>query len=706
MKRFARLLAVPGRLPFPFPVLSRSLFAWMFLGGAAWAEIQPHPLFSDDMILQREAPAAIYGTGSEGEKVTVSIAGQEASTETKQGRWRVVLKPLPPGGPHTLRIAGSNVIELRNVMAGDVWLCTGQSNMAGLLDNYITFGGGMFREFKDVPGDYRNPHLRLFRCEPVGCDGPQENPAPNASFGPKWRECDPESAKLFSATGYFFGKALQPAAGVPIGLIHATLGGTAAECWMSPQTLRETPGAKPYLESYELAVANLDQANADYQKRVQAWEAKRKAGVRGEELGKRPDAPMGPQHVKRPSALYHGVICPLQEFAIKGAIWYQGEANAGRAAEYRTVFPALIRSWRDAWKLGEFPFLFVQLAAYRPALPEPADPAWAHLREAQWHTWKTVPRTGMAVAIDGGLEDNIHPPYKEMVGHRLACAARAVAYGESLVYSGPVFRSLQIQGDRVLLTFDHTGSGLQAREVTLNAYGKTPYTIPASELKGFALCGEDRRFHWAQASIRGPDTVEVRCAAVSKPVAARYAWADFPLCNLYNQEGFAAVPFRTDDFEWGYLEKAGGVAVGKKFTSNQPNPHSAKSGSWAGLTDGSLADDPRSTFSTNSRMAFPKEVVIDLEQAQTIRAVRLHNSKFGGTKTVEVLLSADGQNFASAGKTEFANFTAATFEATLQRAQSARYVKIVFHDVHGLSFTGKPSGLVFLREVEVLGDPP
>lgn len=687
------------------PHLTPALLAWLLATGAASADVIPHPLFTDNMVLQRGAPVAIYGKAPDGETVAVSIAGQEASTVAKDGHWRVVLEPLKAGGPHSLTIRGANTVTFQNVLVGDIWLCTGQSNMAGSLESYINYGGGMFREFKDVPGGYRNSQIRLFKCANVGFDEPQPEPTTDAAFGPKWRECDPDASRLFSATGYFFGRALQPAVGVPIGLIYATLGGTPAESWMSPKTLRETPGAKPHLDAYGQAVANFPQALEEQKKRLAAWEEKRRAGARGEELGKRPDEPMGPSHVKRPSALYHGVICPLRGFAIKGAIWYQGEGNSGRAKEYRTVFPALIRNWREDWKQGDFPFLFVQLAAYRQATTEPADPAWAHLREAQLLTWKSVPKTGMAVAIDGGLEDNIHPPYKELVGARLAAAARAVAYGENVPHSGPLFRSMRVEGDRAILAFDHAGSGLEAKEITLNGYGKTPYHLPAGEPKGFSLCGEDKKFHWAKATITGKDTIELRCDAVRTPVAARYAWADFPLCNLFNKEGFAAVPFRTDDFEQGFAEKVAGVAIGKKFTSSHPNPNSAKSGSWSGLTDGSIADDGRATYSTDARMAFPKDVVIDLERPHAIDAVRVHNSANGGTKTVEVLISADGGAWESIGKTLFANYTAAIYEAKPQAPKAARHVKIIFHDVHDLSFTRKPNGFVFLREVEVLGQP-
>lgn len=693
----------PSHLPsMPWP---SALAAWLIASSMAAADVTPHPLFTDNMVLQRDIPLAIYGKASEGEKVSVSVAGQQASAIAKNGEWRVTLKPLKAGGPHDVTIKGTNVITLRNVLVGDVWLCTGQSNMAGSLSGYIGYGGGMFREFKNVPGDYHNPKIRLFRCQPAGFDEPRPEPTIDPAFGPNWRECDPEAAKLFSATGYFFGRALQPAIGIPIGLIYATLGGTPAEAWMSPKALRETPGAKPFLDGYAQAVANYPTAFEEYQKRLAAWEAKRKEGARGDALGKRPEPPMGPEHIKRPSALYHGVICPLHRFAIKGAIWYQGEGNSGRAKEYRTVFPALIRNWRQDWNQGDFPFLFVQLAAYRVAATEPTDPAWAHLREAQLLTWKSVPNTGMAVAIDGGLEDNIHPPYKELVGDRLAAAARAVAYGQDIVHSGPLFKSMRIEGDTATLTFDHAGSGLEAREITLNAYGKTPYRLPAHEVKGFALCGEDRKFHWARASITGKDTIALRCDAVKTPVAARYAWADFPLCNLYNKEGFAAVPFRTDDFEQGYQEKVAGVAIGKRHISSHPNPNTKKNGGWGGLTDGSIADTGTTAYSTDARMDFPKDVVIDLEGPHAISTVRIHNSANGGTRTVEVLLSPDGDAYAPIGKHVFENYAAATFDAKPAAPQTARYVKVVFHDVHEISFQKKPNGFCFLREVEVLGQP-
>lgn len=306
----------------------------------------------------------------------------------------------------------------------------------------------------------------------------------------------------------------------------------------------------------------------------------------------------------------------------------------------------------------------------------------------------SLPNTGMAVAIDAGHQTNIHPPYKPIVADRLVASALKVAYGRNVVASGPTLKRMTVNGNQAVVEFDNIGGGLVAKDVDLDG----GIHIPASPLKGFSLCGEDQKFHWAEAATRG-NTVVVSCPEVAKPVAVRYAWSDFPLCNLYNKEGFPAGPFRTDQFEKKDVGKVSGIAVGKPFKCNQP----ILNGLFGGLTDGDLKDSSKNSFATNSAMKFPKEVTVDLQGRFTISEIRVHNSALGGTKTVEVQVSGDGQEFKTLGKTEFKNYSLDTFELTNLKAKGVAFVRLIFPDVHELSFQHKANGFVFLRELEVQG---
>ena len=275
------------------------------------------------------------------------------------------------------------------------------------------------------------------------------------------------------------------------------------------------------LDAYPTAVKNYQDALAVYEKH------KAEAASKGQEF-----KAGAPWPAWRPSELYNGMIAPLMPYAIKGAIWYQGESNAGRAEQYRTLFPDMIRNWRRDWGQNDFPFIAVQIAPWKAIVEQPQESDWAELREAQWLATKSLPHVGMAVITDVGDPKNIHPTKKQPVGERLALAARAMAYGEKLEYSGPLYRDMETKGGKIILRFDHTGKGLEARE---------------GELKGFAICGEDRKFVWAKAEIVG-DTVVVSSPEIAQPVAVRYGWADCPVVNLWNKNGLPASPFRTDDF--------------------------------------------------------------------------------------------------------------------------------------------------------------
>ena len=481
-------------------------------GVAARAEVIPNSLFSEGLVLQQGISVPIWGTAKDGEQVTVKLQGQTAVATASQGRWMVRLKPLKPGGPFTMTISGENTITLTNVLVGEVWLCSGQSNMAFALARATNAQAAIA-----AAGD---PQLRLFAVP----HGPADEP--KTDVGGTWQESTPETATTFSAVAYFFGRDLRKALKVPVGLIHSSVGGTPAEAWTSHLTLENDPALKPILERYAENVKNFSATGAAEKRQAAAEKRKAaaaKAKAEGKPAPKAARAAVDPRRASsRPSGLYNAMIAPLQPYALAGVIWYQGEANAGRAAEYQKLFPAMIRNWRQAWIQGDFPFLFVQIAPHERMTPE--------IREAQLFTSQTVPHTAMAVITDVGNATDIHPTQKEPVGARLALAARAVAYHEKLEYSGPVYHSMKVSGHQAILSFAHAGKGLVAE---------------GGELKGFTVAGEDGNFVAAAAKIE-KDKVIVSSPDVSKPTAVRYGWVNVPDVNLFNQEGLPATPFRTD----------------------------------------------------------------------------------------------------------------------------------------------------------------
>ncbi|UCF14994.1 MAG: hypothetical protein JSW59_16420, partial [Phycisphaerales bacterium] len=348
-----------------------------------------------------------------------------------------------------------------------------------------------------------------------------------------WSLCSPESVPGFSAVGYFFGRELHKELNVPIGLVHTSWGGTPAEAWTRREVLEAHDQFEPILARQADIIARYPQAYREYEQKLEEWnKAAEKAKADGEKPPRKPGAPRGPDHPHSPAGLYNGMISPLVPYGIQGAIWYQGESNAGRAYQYRRLFPAMIKNWRKDWRQGNFPFLFVQLANFRATKEEPDESNWAELREAQSMTL-SLPNTGMATIIDIGDANDIHPRNKQDVGKRLALWALAETYKKNLVYSGPIYESMKVESGKIRLSFDHVGSGLVARG--------------GEALTGFAIAGADRKFVWADARIDG-NTVVVGSDDVDKPVAVRYAWADNPVCNLYNKENLPASPFRTDDW--------------------------------------------------------------------------------------------------------------------------------------------------------------
>jgi len=496
--------------------------------GNVSADVRMPSIFGDNMVLQRGTALPIWGWAEPGEKITVEIAKQSATaTADQSGRWMVKLKPLSAGGPHELIVSGRNRLVFRNVMVGEVWICSGQSNMEWPVA--ASLNGSQ----EQAAANY--PLIRLFTVKHKVSTTPQQDPEG------KWDVCSPQTVGGFSGVGYFFGREIHKRLGVPVGLIQSAWGGTPAEAWTSKSVLEADPELKPIVERWDQALAQYPTAVERYKQQLADWEkSAAQAREKGEPEPKKPNPPEDPKtNPWLPAGLYNGMICPLIPFAIRGVIWYQGESNADRAYQYRRLFPAMIKCWRKAWG-KEFPFLFVQLANFMEAKPEPVDDAWAELREAQLMTL-SLPKTGMAVAIDIGEANDIHPKNKQDVGLRLALAAMKVAYGRNLVHSGPIYKSMKVEGNKIRLWFDNVGSGLVAKGDGV--------------LKGFAIAGEDRKFVWAEAKIEG-NTVVVWSEKVPKPVAVRYGWSCNPVCNLYNAEGLPASPFRTDDWP--------GITFGKK----------------------------------------------------------------------------------------------------------------------------------------------
>ena len=614
------------------------------------------PMFGNNMVLQRGKADPIWGWAKPGDEVQVEVGGQAAKTLTPaDGRWEVKIPAPPAGGPYTIKIDGPEHVEFHEVLVGDVWLCGGQSNMELPLSRT--------RNGADEIKAANHPEIRFYTVHS------HPSYSPTATPKGEWKICSPQSVEAeggFSAVGYYFGRRLQQDIHVPIGLIEDCLGGTPAETWTSPETLRR-------LKDFDAGLAEMERLKAkggpEYGNYIMHWYDDYDLGSKGatwaavdfddstwkpvhipggfQELGvgdvpsvcwfrKEIDLPdplptgaatiylgviekmdttyinghwvgasswvENPRvyHVKdgvlkpgknlitirvfklkpqggfmtkadglrlavsdslvvplagewkgavsvdarpphplplgfenypiMPSVLYQGMLEPVAPLAITGAIWYQGEANSERAYQYRTLLPAMIGNWRRLFGQGDFPFYIVSLPAFMHHQDQPVESAWSELREAQALTARTVPNSGLAVTIDTGDPDNIHPMDKEIVGERLAACALGQHYGEKISYQGPTFKSMQLVRGGLKLRFDHADGGLAAK---------------GDKLGEFSIAGADRKWHWADAKIEA-DTVVVSSADVADPVAARYAWQSFPIATLYNGAGLPAVPFRTD----------------------------------------------------------------------------------------------------------------------------------------------------------------
>ncbi len=501
---------------------SRVLSAVSFasLAAAAQADVKLPALISDNMVLQQGTAANVWGTADPGEAITVKL-GDKANaqvTAAQDGKWSVKLSDLPAGDAGDLVIGGKNTLTVKNVAVGEVWVASGQSNME------FTAKGAI--HWAEESASANIPQIRMFTVSRVA------KAAPQTECTGKWDVCTPQNTEHFSAVAYFFARHLWQNVKMPMGIIHTSWGGTPAEIWTPTELIQQDPAYASFVKDWEKAKANYPKAKEDYDAALAKWtEDDQKAKAEGTKSPAKPKAPRGGDDFGAPGCLYNGMIAPLLPYTIRGAIWYQGEANAGRAAQYERLFSTMIESWRERWNVGEFPFLFVQLANFQPRHDEPTDTDWARLREAQLQTL-SVPHTGMALAIDIGEGGDIHPKNKQEVGRRLGLIAQATVYYQDTEYSGPIVGGAQEEEGKIRLTFRFS-EGMKTSD------GQKP--------KGFAIAGEDRKFVWADAEIQG-DHVIVSSPQVPKPVAVRYAWADNPECNLVNEAGLPASPFRTDDW--------------------------------------------------------------------------------------------------------------------------------------------------------------
>lgn len=651
---------------------SSFVFLFLAMGGAnCRADPVVPTLFSDHMVLQQLREIHVWGKADPGERITATLSAERASATTDaQGNWSIDLPPLRAGGPFTLSIQGKKEIRLKDVMIGEVWIASGQSNMAFQLE-------GAEGATVEIP-KANHPEIRFFTVPKKIAVSPQENTLPA-----RWEICTSETAKNFSAVAYFFAREMHRKLNVPVGVIESVWPGTAIEEWLAPAALKSDALRKPVSEQathdnppdsvavkpqpFELefddfqllpassdspakTLANFESGaaqlttggwfsyswndapgttfdlispgheksgfaarisgeldgtqdailSANYKLDGSAADLTPYAGIRfwvrgngafrfrskqptitdwddysTSLMGASPDwkpvtiwfrdlrqegwgvsLPLTQEALTGfwienltsigyptmpPSGLYEGMISPILPYPTRGALWYQGESNALRAYEYRKLLPALIKNWRDAAHQPEMEFLIVQLPNHGAIPTEPGESAWAELREAQLMTIERVPGTGLAVTIDVGDPKDLHPHRKLEVGQRLALWALGTVYGDAIEYSGPLYESMQISGGEARLHFRHVGSGIEAHGDPV--------------LRGFAVAGLDRKFHWADARIDG-DTVIVSSREVPSPVAVRYAWGDSPVCNLFNKDGLPASPFRTDDWP--------GITVGQQ----------------------------------------------------------------------------------------------------------------------------------------------
>ena len=537
------------RAPRKRPVKLRLTLALLFLllplnstSSAATIEERTARIFTDHMVLQRDQPVPVWGWSTPGQHITVSFTGQTVAAITDaQGRWRALLTPLKLSAtPTELIVAGSKTQRFSDVLVGDVWLCSGQSNMGFPLDAC------------DAAPDIRAAELPLIRY--TRCGENFSSQLQDDVVSATWKPLTPDTARGCGAVPFYFARRIHAETEVPIGLLHCEIGGTDIECWMPPTAFRDYPANAAVAKRLDEAVARYRQSLPNALAQIEAWLPLAKQSLSANQpLPPAPRLPIHPNEDRGPGgewvrtqSLYNGMVHPIVGYALTGAIWYQGENNGQEQQSYVEKKRALIETWRKLWG-RDFPFYYVQLANWRAPNNDPSggNREWQYCRMAQLQCL-SIPKTGMTVTIDVGDADDIHPKNKFDVGERLALWALARDYGKTnLVCSGPLYAGMTVEGSRIRVRFTAIGKGLMVGSKTGRA--------PAQEQSGgklarFAIAGADKIWSWADAVIDG-DTVVLSCPQITAPVAVRYAFAQNPSgCNLYNRDGLPASPFRSDDW--------------------------------------------------------------------------------------------------------------------------------------------------------------
>ena len=500
----------------------------------ALADLRLPHFFSDHMVLQREREAAIWGWADAGAEVTVAFKGRSVTTKADaEGKWRAQMATgaADAAGAELRVSAGGQAVSIQDVLVGEVWLASGQSNMFYTMNRSPEHG--------ELIAQSNHPGLRMFNAPLVTAADDQED------IDGVWQVATPETVPGFSAVAFFFARKLHLELGIPVGVIKSAWGGKPVETFTSREALKQLPATRSMVEALmkEEAGYNADRAQQAYETQLAQWQ-QRAAAERAKPVKERKRLPKKPLPPKqplltegKPGVLYAAMIHPFAGYTLRGAIWYQGEGNAkAGAVPYDQTLPLMIRDWRGRWG-DEFSFYFAQLASYRAPSTEPGTPdPWPLLQDRMRRVLETTPKTGMAILNDVGEAKDIHPKNKKDPGERLARWALAKDYGRDLLFSGPLMRESRVAGEAMEVVFDHAGAGLKSRD--------------GGALKRFEIAGADKVWHWADAEVVGKDTVRVRSPQVPQPVAVRYAWASNPEgANLVNSEGLPASVFRTDDWD-------------------------------------------------------------------------------------------------------------------------------------------------------------
>jgi sialate O-acetylesterase len=554
-------------------------FVLLLCSNIASAKFYLSPIFGDNMVLQRGMRAPIYGFADAGEKISVEFMGKTYKATTGgDGKWSIKMGSYKAGGPYEMKLThGTETLNFTNILIGEVWVASGQSNME--------FGIQTEKHGKDAIANATDQQIHFFyvpmvlSLQPV-YDMPAASPA---SQNARWVVCSPEVLATpqfawhgFSAVGYYFATQIRKSTNVPVGMIATYKGGTPAQAWMTAEALAADPHTSKYAGAHQKLVDNFETSTATYPERkklyddsLKTWNAEvgiaynevikkwnadvlaakaanQPAPVRPKPSHPAPIAPGNPLGTyQTPTGCYNSGIAPIAGYGIKGVIWYQAESNADNltdAVDYKYLFPLMITNWRKEWGQGDFPFLYMQLPNFRGAAITPSENNWPWVRESQQKTL-ALANTGMAVITDAGEALDIHPTNKLVPANRLALVARKEIYGEKVVAYGPIYKSMKVDGNKIVISFDEIHKGLTAGSLI----GDDVVFADGAELKGFGIAGADHKFVWAKAVISG-NTVIISADGITNPEAVRYNWADNPPGNLYNKDGLPARPFRTDDW--------------------------------------------------------------------------------------------------------------------------------------------------------------